>query len=80
MTKVAWVFPGQGSQAVGMGKDIYDEYPQAREVFDLADEALGFSLSRVIFEGPEETHADRVRSTGTAHRECGMCSGVEMKA
>jgi [acyl-carrier-protein] S-malonyltransferase len=37
-----------------MGKDIYDEYPQAREVFDLADEALGFSLSRVIFEGPEE--------------------------
>jgi [acyl-carrier-protein] S-malonyltransferase len=54
LTKVAWVFPGQGSQAVGMGKDIYDEYPQAREVFDLADEALGFSLSRVIFEGPEE--------------------------
>ena len=52
--KLAFVFPGQGSQAVGMGRDLYDSYPEAREVMDQADEALGFSLTRLMFEGPEE--------------------------
>jgi [acyl-carrier-protein] S-malonyltransferase len=51
---LAWVFPGQGSQAVGMGRDLYDRFPAAREVFDAADEALGFSLSRLCFEGPDD--------------------------
>lgn len=50
----AFVFPGQGAQAVGMGKDLYDQFPAARELFDRADEILGFGLSRVCFEGPEE--------------------------
>ncbi|MFN7965162.1 MAG: ACP S-malonyltransferase [Acidobacteriota bacterium] len=50
----AAIFPGQGSQAPGMGKELYDTYPQAREVFQQADEALGESLSRVCFEGPED--------------------------
>ena len=50
----AWVFPGQGAQAVGMGKDLYEESPAARAVFDAADEALGFPLSRLCFEGPED--------------------------
>ncbi|MHB8086505.1 MAG: ACP S-malonyltransferase [Dehalococcoidia bacterium] len=54
MTKTAYVFPGQGSQAVGMGQDIHSRFASARKVFEEADEALGFSLSRLCFEGPEE--------------------------
>jgi len=53
MGKIAFVFPGQGAQAVGMGKDIFDALPQSREVFEKADEVLGFPLSTLIFEGPE---------------------------
>jgi len=54
MGKIAFVFPGQGAQSVGMGKDAYDASPEARAIFERADEALGFSLSRIIFEGPED--------------------------
>jgi [acyl-carrier-protein] S-malonyltransferase len=52
---IALLFPGQGSQSVGMGRDLYDNFAAARAVFEEADEALGFALSKVIFEGPEET-------------------------
>ncbi|SDA65481.1 ACP S-malonyltransferase [Mesorhizobium qingshengii] len=52
---VAFTFPGQGSQAVGMGKDLADAFPEARRVFQEVDDALGESLSRLIWEGPEET-------------------------
>jgi len=51
---VAWVFPGQGSQMVGMGRDLYERYGAARDVYDAADRALGFPMSRICFEGPEE--------------------------
>lgn len=52
--KIAFVFPGQGSQEVEMGRELAETYPVARELFDQADNILGFSLSRLCFEGPEE--------------------------
>jgi [acyl-carrier-protein] S-malonyltransferase len=54
MHKTAFLFPGQGSQYAGMGKSLADNFPEARRVFEAADEAVGFSLSRLCFEGPEE--------------------------
>jgi len=50
----AFIFPGQGSQAVGMGKDLAEKYPVARQTFEEADDALGYKLSQLCFEGPEE--------------------------
>lgn len=52
---VAFTFPGQGSQAVGMGKELAEAFPEARRVFEEVDEALGEKLSTLIWEGPEET-------------------------
>ncbi|AZO48189.1 MAG: [acyl-carrier-protein] S-malonyltransferase [Mesorhizobium sp.] len=52
---VAFTFPGQGSQAVGMGKDLADAFPEARKVFEEVDDALGEKLSKLIWEGPEKT-------------------------
>lgn len=54
MGKIAFVFPGQGAQAVGMGKDAYESNAAARAIFDRADEVLGFSLTKLAFEGPDE--------------------------
>jgi [acyl-carrier-protein] S-malonyltransferase len=53
MAKTAYIFPGQGSQTVGMGKDLFDNFAAAREVFGEADEALGFSISEMCFSGDE---------------------------
>jgi [acyl-carrier-protein] S-malonyltransferase len=52
--KIAFIFPGQGSQAVGMGKDLAEKYSIARQTFEEADQALGYKLSQLCFEGPEE--------------------------
>jgi len=54
ISTIAFLFPGQGSQAAGMGKDLAAKYPLARHTFEEADEALGYKLSQVCFEGPED--------------------------
>lgn len=58
----AFVFPGGGSQFVGMGRDLYAAYPEARRTFEEADEALGFALSTLCFEGPEEVLTDTLNA------------------
>lgn len=58
-SQIALIFPGQGSQIVGMGKDLAEKYPVARQTFEEADNALGYNLSQLCFEGPE----DRLRLT-----------------
>lgn len=54
MGKVAFIFPGQGSQVVGMGKSLAEQHPEVKAIFDRADAKLGEPLSKLIFEGPQE--------------------------
>lgn len=54
MGKIAFIFPGQGAQYVGMAKDIVENYPVAAEIFEMASEKLGFDMKELVFEGPEE--------------------------
>lgn len=54
MIKLAFVFPGQGSQSVGMGKDLYENFEEAKNVFDTADKILSKNISKICFEGPDE--------------------------
>ena len=54
MGKTAFIFPGQGSQTVGMMKEFYDNYAVVRDIFKSADEALGFSITDMCFTGPED--------------------------
>lgn len=53
--KTALVFPGQGSQFVGMGKDLYEEFSECKYIFDIANDILGFDLKKICFDGPDET-------------------------
>jgi [acyl-carrier-protein] S-malonyltransferase len=69
MNKTAVVFPGQGAQAVGMGKDLVDAYPESRSWFERASDTLGFDLAKVCFEGPAEelTRSDRAQPAIFVH-------------
>jgi [acyl-carrier-protein] S-malonyltransferase len=62
MEQIAFVFPGQGSQYVGMGQDLYETYPEARALFDEADRILDFPLSKLCFEGPKEKLGDTINT------------------
>ena len=62
MNKTAFLFPGQGSQYMGMGQDLYESHPEARATFDQADKVLGFALSELCFNGPEATLKDTINT------------------
>ncbi len=55
----AFVFPGQGAQFVGMGKDLYESNPLAKELFDKANEVLGFNITDIMFDGTAEAQCDK---------------------
>jgi len=61
-TKIAFLFPGQGSQFVGMGRELVESYPEARDIFAQADNVLGFALSRLCFDGPEAELTDTLNA------------------
>jgi [acyl-carrier-protein] S-malonyltransferase len=62
MNKVAYLFPGQGSQYVGMGQAVYQAHPGARKIFEEAEDVLGIALTRLCFEGPEDVLTDTVNA------------------
>ena len=76
--KHAYVFPGQGAQAVGMGKDLYDNVPEAKELFEKANDILGFRITDIMFAGTDQSDAARrIPSLGNhgqgARRETRRC-------
>ncbi len=82
MTKTAYVFPGQGAQFVGMGKDLYENYPVAKDLFEKANEILGFRITDILFSGTEE-QLKETKVTQPAiflHSTiCAICLGDEFK-
>jgi [acyl-carrier-protein] S-malonyltransferase len=61
-TRIAFLFPGQGAQFVGMGRELVESYPEARAIFAQADDVLGFALSRLCFDGPETDLTDTLNA------------------
>jgi [acyl-carrier-protein] S-malonyltransferase len=78
-SSTAFVFPGQGSQVVGMGKDLADAYPVARQTFEEADDILGFALSRLLFDGPDADLNETI-NTQPALYTCGIAALRALRA
>ena len=70
MSKKAYVFPGQAAQFVGMGKDMYETSAFAKDIFEQANDILGYRLSDIMFEGTEEDLKHRATSTSRSNRRC----------
>ena len=75
--KTAFIFPGQGAQSVGMGKDFYDNFDAAKKLFDEADDALGYSIKKMCFEGSEDD-LKLTANTQPAILQRGNSYGVEL--
>jgi [acyl-carrier-protein] S-malonyltransferase len=76
----AWVFPGQGAQHVGMGRDLVEAVPVAATVFAVADEALGYPLSKICFEGPEDelTRTEHTQPALVVHAIAALASAIDL--
>lgn len=76
----AWLFPGQGAQEVGMGRDLYEQVPAARAIFDAADEALDFAISRICFDGPEDvlTRTENTQPALVTHSLAALAAAIEL--
>ena len=77
MSKIAFVFPGQGAQYVGMGKDFYDAFPVCREVFDIASEASGLDIAKLCFEENEQINQTEYTQIGMLTVEAAILKAVE---